>query len=391
MSGLVVSLADIDERFLRGNRVICLFSGGLDGTYLLHHMKSVLPSADVLALTIELGGGEVARARRVCERLGFEHLVLDRTDEFLTDYAFPAIAAQAVYLGTHPISASLTRPLMARVAAEVAEERAYDAVLHTADSTQNSLRRFNQTFAALRFHGSYGSPFVVDAPSREKKMRELADRGLVELVERARPESVLHGTDLYSTDVNLWCREFEADGLDDPECIDVPEALYAWTTPTVTAAVEVEVGFREGLPRTLDGEELPPAELVRSLNTLVGARGIGRYIGLEEIANGRKVQEVREMPAAHLLLDAYRRLEQATVEAATLREKIHLEQIWVHEAVEGRWLGSLRTAAQAFIASVAQTVSGQVRYRVSGAGLTPRAVIARNPRYVRDRVEIPLP
>lgn len=383
MSKLVVSLADIDERFLGENQVICLFSGGLDGTFLLHHIESVLPSASVLALTVELGGGDSVRASRVCERLGVEHLVLDRTHEFLAGYAFPAVAAQAVYLGTHPISASLTRPLMAQVATALARERGYDAVLHTADGTQNSLRRFNQTFAALRFDGSYGSPFVVDAPSREKKMLRLVDSGLGDLI---RPES-----GLYSTDINLWCREFEAAGLDDPERIDVPESLYTWTTPAAAEPVDVEVSFLDGVPVAVDGRELAPADLVRALNALVGGYGLGRYIGLEEIENGTKVQEVREMPAAHLLLDAYRRLEQASVDAATLREKMHLEQIWVHEAVEGRWLGPLRTAAQAFITSVAQTVSGRVRYRVSGTGLAPRAVIATRPLYVRDRVEMPQP
>jgi argininosuccinate synthase len=386
MSKLVVSLADIDERFLQENRVICLFSGGLDGTYLLHHIASVLPSARVLALTIELGGGDGVRAERVCRELGIEHEVLNLTREFLADYAFPAIAAQAVYLGTHPISASLTRPLMAQAAAAVAREREYDAVLHTADGTQNSLRRFNQTFAALKFAGSYGSPFVVDAPSREKKLLKLADAGLAGVVVRARPESVL-----YSTDVNLWCREFEAAGLDDPEQIDVPDSLYEWTVPTDPQPIVVEVGFERGVPVALDGRPCEPDVLVRELNACVGARGIGRYIGLEEIASGRKVQEVREMPAAHLLLDAYRRLEQSSVNAATMREKVHLEQVWVHEAVEGRWLGPLREAAQAFISSVAQAVSGRVRYKVSAAGLTPRAVIAQEPLYVRDRVEIPEP
>ena len=381
MSTLVTSLADIDRQFLRRRRIVCLFSGGLDGTYLLHHIHNTSPTATVLALTVDLGGGEASSAKRVCERLGFEHLVVDQTDEFLTGYAFPAIAAQAVYLGTHPISASLSRPLMAQVATTVARKRGYDAVLHTADGTQNSLRRFNQTFAALGFDGSYGSPYVSDAPSREKKMLELADGGLVGLV-RAEPA-------LYSTDVNIWCREFEADGLDDPERIEVPESLYEWTRPRATEPVEVAVRFDAGVPVGLNGAPLPPAALVRTLNELVGSFGIGRYIGLEEIANGTKVQEVREMPAAHLLLDAYRRIEQASVDAATLREKMHLEQVWVHEAVEGRWLGQLRTAAQAFVASVACTVSGQVRYRVSGSGLTLRAVVADNPRYVRDRAEIP--
>lgn len=381
MSTLVTSLVDIDSRFLQTRRIVCLFSGGLDGTFLLHHIHASMPGANVLALTVDLGGGEGAGAAKVCDVLGFEHVVVDQTHEFLTDYAFPAIAAQAVYLGTHPISASLSRPLMAQVAVSVARARGYDAVLHTADGTQNSLRRFNQTLAALRFEGSYGSPYVTGAPSREKKMRALAEAGLAGFV-RAEPA-------LYSTDVNIWCREFEADGLDDPENIDVPESLYEWTTPWATDPVEVEVGFEAGVPVTLDGEKLAPASLVRALNCTVGSFGVGRYIGLEELANGTKVQEVREMPAAHLLLDAYRRLEQASVAAATLREKMHMEQIWVHEAVEGRWLGLLRTSAQAFVASVAATVSGRVRYRVGRGGLTPRAVVADSPRYVRDRAEIP--
>ncbi len=371
----------MDRTFLQAHRVVCLFSGGLDGTYLFQHIHTVWPSATVLALTVDLGGGEASRARRVCERFGFEHLVVDRTNEFLTGYVFPAIAAQAVYLGTHPISASLSRPLMAQVATALARERGYDAVLHTADGTQNSLRRFNQTIAALRFEGSYGSPYATDAPSREKKMQAIADDKLIELV--------CSESSLYSTDVNIWCREFEADGLEFPKNIDVPESLYKWTRPQATEPVEAEVSFDRGVPVGLDGVLLPPVQLVRRLNALMGSYGVGRYVGLEEIANGTKVQEVRETPAAHLLLDAYRRLEQASVDAATLREKTHIEQLWVHEAVEGRWLGPLRIAAQAFIASVARTVSGRVRYRVSPSGLTPRAVIADNPRYVRDRAEIP--
>ncbi len=373
-------LEEIDEGFLATSRLMILYSGGLDGTYLLHHIHRVRPSAEVIVLSCDLGGGaDINRARMICERLPFEHIVLDQTATFVRDYVFPSIAAQACYGGTHPISASLSRPLLARTAFDEATRRGCSVILHTADATQNSLRRFNRTLADLGFNGRYGSPFSARPPHRKEKRWTLAEVGIID-----------DGASIFSTDVNIWCREFEAAGLDDPENIEIPESLFHWTRYRSADPVEVEVTFEAGIPVALDGVERDGISLISRLNDVVGQFGLGRFIGLEEIANGQKVQEVREMPAAMLLMDAYRRLEQAIHPASCIREKMHVEQLWVQEAVEGRWLSPLREASQSFISTLASSVSGRVRYLLSENRILLRGLTADSPLYVRDRSQIRL-
>ena len=124
----------------------------------------------------------------------------------------------------------------------------------------------------------------------------------------------------------------------------------------------------------------------------VGKYMIGRYIGLEENGDLLKVQEVREMPAACVLLDAYRRIESCCLSAEEIREKMHIEQLWVKEAVEGRWYGSLRTASQAFIQSMAQKVDGEITYEISFRNFQQTSLKANIPLYIcnRSKYENPL-
>lgn len=185
---------------------------------------------------------------------------------------------------------------------------------------------------------------------------------------------------IVSGDSNLWCREFESGILDDPEDHAVPEHMYRWSTRKEPDATDVvEVRFGQGVPVAVDGVEMPLLELVQRLNVRVSAFGLGRYSGLEHLDHGEKVLEVREMPAAWLLLRSYRHLKTATLEAETIREKMHLEQLWVREAVEGRWFGELRGALQCFVDACAQRVSGSVRWKLSMGSAETRAILADEP------------
>src|SRR4051812_9249256 len=109
---------------------------------------------------------------------------------------------------------------------------------------------------------------------------------------------------------------------------------------------------------------------------------------MEEIESGAKVRELREVPAAQILFDAYWWIVSSSVFAEPLREKLHSEQLWVREAVEGRWFGVAREAAQAFIMTVASRVSGNVEYWVTPHLLTLRSLKAAKPLYIRNRDNI---
>lgn len=358
-------------------RPVCLFSGGLDGTYLLH-LLAKHGCRNVTALTVDLGGDlDPEAVRYVARQMGARCLILDRREEFARDFVIPAIAAQSAYLGSHPISASLSRPMMAGVACQAAAENGCTAIIHTSNRSQNSLRRFNGSLASLGFTGPFGSPFDQGSISREDKIHELQAAGVHLPAGRSA-----------SSDSNFWSREFESGKLDDPEDLVPPEALYEWTRPSATAdKVRLTVRFRTGVPVELDGESLDFLTLTERLNRLAGSYSLGRYEGLEEIEDGSKVQEVREMPAAFVLFDAYRRLESCSVSADCIREKMHVEQLWVREAIEGRWYQPLRAAGQAFILTVAQKVNGTATYDLSPNKLQVRSLKAEEPLYIRDRTE----
>lgn len=125
--------------------------------------------------------------------------------------------------------------------------------------------------------------------------------------------------------------------------------------------------------------------LIDYLNRTVGGYSIGRYSGLEHLEGGEKVLEVREAPAATILMDAYRQLETAVLDAELLREKTTLEQLWTHEAVEGRWFGPLRQCADAFIRMSSGKVSGTVRYILRQGAMDVCSIKANRPLYLKDR------
>ncbi len=264
---------------------------------------------------------------------------------------------------------------MAHEAIRVARELRCDVILHTANQSQNTLRRLNGALEQLGFEGYYGTPYEFSALTREEKARGLHKRGVD-----------VFKTRNYSGDSNLWCREFESGMLDDPEQFSTPEALYLWSASTPKAsATRMSITFSKGVPVEVDGKAMPILELIAHLNVKAGAYGLGRFSGLEHLSGGEKVLEVREMPAAHVLLGAYRQLETACVDAEAIREKISQEQLWVREALEGRWFGALRTASGAFIDECARRVNGTVRWRAVHGVLGTTSIRADDPLYIRDR------
>lgn len=354
--------------------IVTLFSGGLDSSYLLYRLSG-MGFSNIHAVSVDIGGDdEISDKHHVAERLGAVLHVVDARGIFVDSFVTPALSAHSVYLDTHPVSSSLSRPLIAQVAVDVARRYGADMILHTANRSQNTLRRVNGALAQLGFNGKYGSPYDINPVDRVKKMAELDSIGLGQLSCRSE-----------SGDSNLWCREFESGVVDDPESHEVPATYYRWSAPRERRPMELCVHFESGKPVSLDGEELPLVEIIERLNWQVGAYGIGRYTGLEHLAGGQKVLEIREMPAASILLRSRRHLETAILEPETIREKIGLEQVWVREALEGRWFGELRTACQAFIDVCSARITGTVRWKLSQGGAETTSIMARNALYLRNR------
>ncbi|MEU2110110.1 argininosuccinate synthase-related protein [Streptomyces sp. NPDC019507] len=369
------SFHNIASKLDRHSPVVTLFSGGLDSAFLLLRLRE-MGFTDVHAVSVDVGEAETGDYKaQVAEALDAKLHVFDCRERFARDFVAPAISAQAVYLDLHPVSSSLSRPLIAQCAAEFAHSLGAQAVLHTANRSQNTLRRLNGALRSLGYAGLYGSPYDLDPVDRTEKQSELAAAGVDLLKDRS-----------ISGDSNLWCREFESGILDDPEDHRVPDELFRWSAVQegVTPSA-ISVGIESGIPVSINGCRVPLVELISELNRHVGVYGIGRYSGLEHLDHGEKVLELREMPAAWILLRTYRHLEAACLDAELLREKQHLEQVWVREALEGRWFGDLRLCVQAFMDVCAGRTTGTVTWELRRGGADTRAIKASHPLYLRDR------
>lgn len=369
------SIEDLQIFSRPGDHVLTLFSGGLDSSYVLQLLSQV--RCKTTALCVDVGDDiEHDRLRQIAGHFAVDLHIADAREDFAANAVLPAIQAQARYLGIYPVSSSLSRPVIAQRAVQLADELGCNAIVHTANQSQNSLRRLNGAISQLGFEGFYGSPYEYSAMPREKKIEAMSSCGL-------------HGFQSRTTsgDANLWCREFESGTLENPEDFLVPEALYEWSRqgPSTPTSDRVTLTFHEGKPIAIDTQSMTLTALITRLNSQAGAFGVGRYAGLEHLEHGEKVLEIREAPAAHLLLDAYRHLETATLDAELLREKQGLEQIWVREAIEGRWFGGLKAAAEAFIHHTSQAVSGSVSFTLRQGAADVCSIRAAKPRYLTER------
>ncbi|UXY28699.1 argininosuccinate synthase domain-containing protein [Streptomyces sp. HUAS TT20] len=187
--------------------VVTLFSGGQDSSYLLLRLRQ-MGVREIHAVSVDIGEDESRTYKRqVAEALGARIHIPDRREEFAARHVAPAIAAQAVCLGIHPVSSSLSRPLIARPAVDLARAIGAQCVLHTANRSQNTLRRLNGALRLLGYEGAFGSPYDLDAVTRERKPAELGEAGVGLLAGR-----------IVSGDSNLWCREFESASSTIPNC-----------------------------------------------------------------------------------------------------------------------------------------------------------------------------
>jgi argininosuccinate synthase len=373
------SLNDLSFVSQRTSKILTLFSGGLDSTYVLKELSKLAleGAAEVICLTVDLGDG-VNRAdlNELAERFGARSIVVDGRNRFANEAVLPAIRANAQYMSMYPISSSLSRPIISSYAVEYADKLGCQAVVHTANQSQNSLRRLNGAIEQLGYLGYYGTPYEFSALTREEKIAELKAVGLNKFEARG-----------ISGDANLWCREFESGSLDNPEAFWVPESLFDWTAISTNTGLSgrFSVRFERGIPVAINGVEMSILELIETANRQVGSFQIGRYAGLEHLEHGEKVLEVREAPAAHILMNAYRHLEMAILDAELLKEKISMEQIWVREAIEGRWFQDLRSAADSFISSTSLRICGSVEYCLRKGAADVCSIQAVNPKYLTDQ------
>ncbi|MFG6099131.1 argininosuccinate synthase [Leptothoe sp. ISB3NOV94-8A] len=343
----------------RAERVVLAYSGGVDTTVCIPYLKNEFGVKEVITLAADLGQGEeLGPIQKKAQDAGVkESLVANVTETFVTDYAFPAIKANALYEDRYPLSTSLARPLIAKELVAAAEKYGADAVAHGCTGKGNDQVRFDVAIAALNPNLKVLAPAREWGMSREEAIAYGEKFGLTFPVKKSSP---------YSIDRNLLGRSIEAGILEDPWA-EPPEEVYTLTKAIADTPAEpeyIEINFEKGIPVGINDNSLSPVDLISQLNDIAGNHGIGRLDLLENRLVGIKSREIYETPALITLLAAHRDLESLTLLADVTQYKRGIEQTYSELVYNGLWFSPLKAALDAFIDKTQEQVSGTVRLKL---------------------------
>ena len=346
-------------------RVVLAYSGGLDTSVILRWLIE-RHRCEVVAFCADLGQGEeLLPVRDKALRTGASAVhIVDLREEFVRDFIFPMLRANAVYEGGYLLGTSIARPLIARAQVEVARREAADGVAHGATGKGNDQVRFELTYAAL------APELRVIAPWREW---ELGSRSaLMEFARRHDIPVPVTAERPYSTDRNLFHISYEGGILEDPWAEPPPKMFLLTNSPEAAPDIPVEVAidFEAGDPVAVDGVPRDPVALLTALNRLGGEHGVGRVDLVENRFVGMKSRGVYETPGGTILHVARRALEALTLD----REVLHLRDSLVPRYAEmiyyGFWYAPEREALQRFMDDCARDVTGTVRLRLYKGNVT---------------------
>ena len=349
----------------RAKKAVLAYSGGVDTSVCIPYLLQEWGVEEVITFAADLGQGDELEPIRLkaLDSGASQSIVGDLIEPFITEFAFPAIRANALYEGRYPLSTALARPLIARRLVEVAREVGADAVAHGCTGKGNDQVRFDVAI------GSLAPELKVLAPAREWGFSR---EETIAYGERCGIPAPVSKKSPYSIDLNLLGRSIEAGSLEDPD-VEPPEEIYALTVSVAEAPEApqlVEIGFEQGFPVSIDGERLDPVSVIRRANALAGAHGFGRLDMVENRVVGIKSREIYETPGLLLLIRAHQELESLTLAADVLRTKRQLETQWADLVYQGLWFGPLKEALDGFIERTQATVNGSVRVKLHKGNAT---------------------
>jgi argininosuccinate synthase len=350
--------------------VVLAYSGGLDTSIIVPWLREHY-NARVICVAGDVGQGEElegVRAKALAS--GAEECYIeDLRETLVTEYIWPMLRAGAVYGRRYLLGTSIARPLIAKRQVEIARQVGADALAHGCTGKGNDQVRFELTYAAL------APELPVIAPWREWDIRSRED-AIAYAEKRGIPITATREK-IFSRDRNLWHVSHEGGSLEDPGQ-EPPRDLFQLTAHADEALPDgevVSIGFSSGTPVSVNGRELPPVELIATLNAIGARNGVGRIDLVEDRLVGMKSRGVYETPGGTLLYAAHSELEQLVLDRRTLAAKDVIAPRYADLVYEGRWWSTEREAYDAFVTATQRDVTGVVglRLRQSAVQVAGRA------------------
>jgi len=345
-------------------KVVLAYSGGLDTSVAVRWIREKYDT-DVVTVTVDVGQREdLGEIEKKSKRAGaVKHHSIDAKQEFVENYAFRAVKANALYEEKYPLSSALSRPLIASKLVEVARKEGATAVAHGSTGKGNDQVRFDVTIKSLAPGLKIVAPIREWNLPRDEEIKYAERHGIPIPVDLNNP---------YSIDQNLWGRSIECGVLEDPSH-EPPEEIFEWTVSPEKAPANpelVSIRFENGVPESVDGKRMSSLEIVETLNARAGGHGIGRIDHMEDRLVGIKSRECYECPAATVLLEAHKELEKTVLTRHELSFKQQVDAQWTFLAYAGLWMEPLREDLEGFIDKTQEWVTGEVKLKLYKGSVT---------------------
>lgn len=355
-------------------KVVLAYSGGLDTSIIIPWLKENYNNCEVIAVSGNVGQGtELDGLEEKAIKTGASKLYIeDLTKEFIEDYVFETIKADAVYEGKYLLGTSFARPIIAKRLVEIAKAEGADAICHGCTGKGNDQVRFELAIKA------YAPDMKIIAPWRTWEFKSREDE--IEYAEKMGIPLKINRETNYSKDKNLWHLSHEGLDLEDPanEPQYLNDSFLELGVAPEKAPDEptyITIHFEKGEPVAIDGEKLSPLALVEKLNELGGKNGIGLLDIVENRLVGMKSRGVYETPGGTIIYKAHQLLEMITLDRDTSHYKKLVAEKYGELVYNGMWFSPLREALDAFVNKTQETVTGDVKLKlykgnVMNAGVT---------------------
>lgn len=344
-------------------KIVLAYSGGLDTSVIIPWLKENYEGCEVIAVSFDVGqGSELDGLEEKAIQTGASKLYIeDMRQEFITDYIFPTLKAGARYERTYLLGTSFARPCITKRLVDIAKREQADAIAHGCTGKGNDQVRFELTIKAFAPDMKIIAPWRIwDIKSRDEEI-DYAEANNI-------PLKINRGTN-YSKDKNLWHLSHEGMDLEDPgsePMYDKPGFLEMCVTPEAAPdePVYVTIGFEQGVPVRIDGQELDPISLIEKLNKLGGDHAIGLLDLVENRLVGMKSRGIYETPAGTILYHAHDVLETLTLDRDTQHYKEMIAVRFAELVYDGKWFTPLREALSAFVDETQKTCTGEVKLKL---------------------------
>ena len=346
-------------------KVVLAYSGGLDTSIIIPWLKETY-GCEVIAMVGDVGQQEDLKAakRKALATGASSATIEDLREEFLSHYIWPTLRAGAVYEHKYLLGTSMARPVLAKRQAEIALETGADAVAHGCTGKGNDQVRFELAYKAI-------APSVkIIAPWREWTINSREDAIVYAKAHNIPIEQ--SKANIYSRDRNIWHLSHEGGVLEDP-ANEPEEAMWQWIVSPEKAPnkpAEVEIGFDEGTPVSINGKKRSAVALLDELNEIAAAHGVGRIDLVENRLVGIKSRGAYETPGGTLLVTAHRELETLCLDRETAHYSEMLSLRYAELVYYGMWFTPQREALDAYFTAAQQRVTGTVGLKLYKGNIT---------------------